>query len=117
MRAPDSLSSPALMTSPLLRRLSSEYESPGNSLMHASRAFSRRKSEARRASENDMEHGETRALVSKDIAGGFRNGTSNGSGNGVDSGNNSGSGDGDGTRGPAGMRQGDYDYQSITDNS
>lgn len=42
MRAPPSLATPSLMKSPLLRRVSQEYESPGGALTLAARAAARR---------------------------------------------------------------------------
>lgn len=46
MRAPDSLATSALMKSPLLRRMSLEYESPGRAMTLATRATARRDAES-----------------------------------------------------------------------
>lgn len=46
MRAPPSLATPSLMKSPLLRRVSQEYESPAGALTLAARAAARREAEA-----------------------------------------------------------------------
>lgn len=46
MRAPPSLATSALMKSPLLRRMSREYESPAGALTLAARAAARRATEA-----------------------------------------------------------------------
>ena len=46
MRTPDSLATSALMKSPLLRRMSLEYESPGGAMTLAARAAARRDAEA-----------------------------------------------------------------------
>lgn len=46
MRAPPSMASSALMKSPLLRRMSQEYESPAGALTLAARAAARRANDA-----------------------------------------------------------------------
>lgn len=64
MRAPSSLASPALMKSPLLRRVSQEYESPAGVLTLAAKAVARRAAEVATA-ENANFEGRPRASSSE----------------------------------------------------
>lgn len=63
MRAPPSMATPSLMKSPLLRRVSHEYESPAGSLTLAARAAARRAADA--ALGKEAEGGRARASSSE----------------------------------------------------